>query len=57
VPVLLTRWRFTEEERVQIAAGDDLYLGVMTFGHPLQPLMAGVGPDGWTVETNAGAPI
>lgn len=53
VPVLLTRWRFTDEERAAIAAGEDLYLGVMTFGKPLQPLMAGVGPAGWEVNTGA----
>ena len=47
--VLLTRWRFTDEDRVRIAAGEDLYLGVKTFGHPLQPLIVGVGPEGWEV--------
>lgn len=50
--VLLTRWRFTDEDRAKISAGEDLYLGVMTFGKPLQPLMIGVGPEGWTVESN-----
>lgn len=47
--VLLTRWRFSDEDRARIAAGEDLYLGVMTFGQPLQPLMVGVGPEGWEV--------
>lgn len=47
---LLTRWKFTDEERAAIAAGEDLYLGVMTFGGPLQPLMAQVGPEGWQVS-------
>lgn len=49
-PGLLTRWRFTEEERARIAAGEDLYLGVLTFGKALQPLMLQVGPEGWEVE-------
>lgn len=49
VPILLTRWRFTEDERRQLAAGEDLYLGVLTFGQPLQPLIPGVGPGGWLI--------
>ena len=49
VPVLLTRWRFSEEDRAKIAAGEDLYLGVLTFGQPLQPLQVQVGPAGWEV--------
>ena len=49
VPVLLTRWRLTDAERARVLAGDDLYLSVMTFGKPLQPLGMQVGPDGWEV--------
>lgn len=48
--MLLTRWRFTDEERAAIAAGEDLYLGVLTFGQPLQPLAPQVGPEGYVVE-------
>jgi hypothetical protein len=47
--MLLTRWRFTDEERARIAGGEDLYLGVMTFGQPLQPLAPQVGPEGYEV--------
>lgn len=46
---LLTRWTFTPEERARIAAGEDLYLGVMTFGRPLQPLSVQVGAEGWVL--------
>jgi len=46
-PFLLTRWTFTDEERAAIAAGEDLYLGVLTFGQPLQPLSLQVGPQGY----------
>jgi hypothetical protein len=49
VPVLLTRWRLTEEERQLVAAGEDLYLSVLTFGQPLQPIGLQVGPEGWQV--------
>ena len=48
-PLLLTRWRFTEEERQQIAGGEDLYLAVLTFGKPLQPLALQIGPEGYVV--------
>ena len=47
---LLTRWRLSEKERDQVAAGEDIYLACMTFGRPLQPLMMQVGPEGWSVE-------
>lgn len=55
-PMLLTRWTFTEEERAAIAAGEDLYLGVLTFGQPLQPLSVQVGPAGYIVEEGASGP-
>ncbi len=48
-PVLLTRWTFTDEERAAIANGEDLYLAVLTFGKPLQPLAPQVGPGGYVV--------
>ncbi len=40
---ILTRWRFTEDERKQIATGADLYLEILTFNRPLQPLKFYVG--------------
>lgn len=48
VPVLLTRWKLDDAERAKVAAGEDLYLSLMTFGNPLPPLQvqnraAGVG--------------
>lgn len=45
--VLLSRWRLTDEERQQIADGEDIYLGVLTFGMPMQPVAIQVGPEGW----------
>lgn len=45
---LLSRWRFTEEERALIAKGEDLYLSVGGDGHP--PVRLQVGPDGWLAE-------
>lgn len=40
---VISRWRLTDEERAQIAAGADLYLEVLTFHQPLQPLLPTVG--------------
>jgi hypothetical protein len=34
-----TRWTFTPEERERIAAGGDIWLTLLTFGTPLQPIM------------------
>lgn len=39
---ILTRWQPTEDERARIAAGQDVYLWVCTFGQPLQPLLVEV---------------
>lgn len=45
---VVTRWQFTDEERAAIANGADLYLEMLTFGSPLQPLRFVVGdaPEG-----------
>lgn len=40
---LISRWSLTDEERQRIAAGEDLYIEVLTFGEPLQPLLPTVG--------------
>lgn len=40
---VVSRWTLTSEERAQIAAGEDLYIEVLTFGQPLQPLLPTVG--------------
>lgn len=45
--ILLTRWRLTDEDKERILKGEDIYLSVMTFGQPLQPIAIQVGPDGW----------
>lgn len=48
-PVFLSRWKPTDEERARIAAGEDLYLSVNTFGGPFPPVGLQVGPEGWVV--------
>ena len=40
---ILTRWRLSDIERRQVAAGLDLYIQVATFGDPLQPLLPTIG--------------
>ncbi len=47
VQLLLTRWRLEPGELARLNAGEDLYLSVMTFGQPLQPLRLQVGPEGY----------
>lgn len=34
----ITRWRLTDEERRIIAEGGDLFLSVLQFGQPFQPV-------------------
>lgn len=40
--VVLTRWKLNEEQRDRISLGQDLYLEILTFGNPLQPLRLSV---------------
>jgi hypothetical protein len=47
---LLTRWRLSDEDRARIAAGEDLFVALQTFGRPLHPMAVQVGDDGWRVE-------
>ncbi len=35
---VLSRWTFTDEQRQAIADGADIFLDVLTFNQPLQPL-------------------
>lgn len=35
---VITRWRFTDEERLAIAGGADLVFTQLTFGHPFSPV-------------------
>lgn len=42
---VLSRWGLTEEQRAKVAAGADIYLELLTFGDPLQPIRMGVGGD------------
>lgn len=35
---VISRWRLSDEERKKIAAGDDLFVSVLTFGQNLQPM-------------------
>lgn len=44
---IVSRWTFSADERQRIAAGEDLFIGILTFGKPLQPLVVEVGPPEW----------
>lgn len=45
--VILTRWRMDDADRAKVAAGEDLYIALMTFGFPMQPMSVQVGDTGW----------
>jgi len=38
-----TRWRLSEEEKALLLQGEDIYLQVLTFGHPMYPILLSVG--------------
>lgn len=50
---VLSRWTFTPEQRKAIADGADIFLQLLTFGDPLQPIAIAVTDD----TTNDGQPI
>lgn len=43
---VITRWRLSFRERLQVACGGDLWLTILTFNHPLQPVKLGTRPPG-----------
>lgn len=44
---VLSRWEPTLEQRKAIADGADIYLQLLTFGHPLQPIIMLVSDGSW----------
>ena len=34
----MTRWKLDDDERAKIAVGEDVYLSLLTFGQPMQPV-------------------
>jgi hypothetical protein len=43
---VITRWEFTAQERAAIAAGEDLYITILSRGM-INPLLASVGHINW----------
>jgi hypothetical protein len=44
-PAVITRWTPTEEERLRILGGEDIYVTLV--GLPINPLFVTVGPVDW----------
>jgi hypothetical protein len=49
---ILTRWRLTHNEKERVANGEDLYITVLTFGQPLQPIAVVVGEPDYVRKEN-----
>ena len=41
--VVLSRWKLTDAEREAVANGADVFLSILTFNQPLQPLRIEIG--------------
>jgi hypothetical protein len=54
---VITRWQPSDEERALIAAGEDLYLTILTFNQPMQPILLTAGPVNWAVGQASQAEI
>lgn len=46
---VITRWTLTDEERLQVLAGTDIYITLLSHG-AINPLFATVGPVNWRRE-------
>jgi hypothetical protein len=40
---VITRWQLTAEERLRVMSGEDIYIEILTFHEPLQPILPTVG--------------
>lgn len=41
--LVTSRWTLTNEQRAKVSAGADVFLELMTFGQPLQPIRIAIG--------------
>ncbi|KKN88147.1 hypothetical protein LCGC14_0252190 [marine sediment metagenome] len=49
----MTRWKLDDAERAEIAAGEDVYLTLMCFGQPMQPIQLEIGRPDWAPDEEA----
>ena len=47
---IMTRWKLSDEEKAKVAAGEDIYLSLLTFGEPMQPIKLEIGRPEWATE-------
>ena len=47
---IMTRWRLSDVERDKIAAGEDIYLSLLTFGRPMPPIILEIGRPEWATD-------
>ena len=40
---VISKWELTAEERAKVAAGEPVFIEILTFGKPLQPILPTVG--------------
>ena len=40
---VMSRWTLTPEQRKKVSEGSDIFLTLLTFGGPLQPILMGIG--------------
>jgi hypothetical protein len=49
---VITRWALSTEEKAALIRGDDLFLTLLTFGGPVQPVLLTVGMTDWHALEN-----
>jgi hypothetical protein len=45
---VITRWNLTDEERARVAAGDDVFVTLVSSNGKINPLFVTIGPVDWT---------
>ena len=47
---VMSRWSLTPEQRRKVSEGSDIFLTMMTFGQPLQPILMALGDNDFYEE-------
>lgn len=44
---VITRWKPSAEDLRKLAAGEDVFVTLWTFGQPMNPIHVAIGPSNW----------
>jgi len=47
---VITRWALSDAERAAIVRGEDIFVTIVSFAGPINPLAVSIGPCDWTID-------